>query len=102
MHPHLAGGDLVEPVQQFVQGDVDGAVDVRLGPFQVAPDVEDDHAAVVADLGEVGEGGPSTVPSGPSVQSSGSPVAAAAGRSMPIRTSSRCACATWSGSRRAG
>ena len=57
VHPHLAGGDLVEPVPQLVQGDVDGVADRCGGVLLGASNVQDHHVAVVPDVGEVGEGG---------------------------------------------
>ena len=55
--------------------------------FEVAAHVEDDDRPVVADLGEVGEGGPreGARAASPPAQSAGLPVACAAGRSMPMR-----------------
>ena len=55
VHPHLARRYVVDPVEQLVQGHVDGAVDPRRGELLLAPDVEHDHLTVVAHLGEVGE-----------------------------------------------
>ena len=95
VHPHLTGGDLVDPAPQLVHGDVHRARDRRGVVLVGAPDVEDDHVAVVADLLEVGErarSGSCRARRRPSPR--GDPVACAAGRSMPIRTSSRCASAT--------
>ena len=41
VHPQLPGRDLAGAGEHLVQWDVHGAVDVRLGPFQVAPHVQD-------------------------------------------------------------
>jgi len=41
VHPQLPVGDLVEPVGEFGQRDVQGPVDVRDGVLVVAADVED-------------------------------------------------------------
>src|SRR5690242_16491275 len=48
-------GDLVESLQQVVQGNVQCLREVRLGPLLVAAYVQDDHRTVVADRGELGE-----------------------------------------------
>ena len=78
-----------------MERDVDGAGDAGRVVLVGAAYVEDDDLAVVAHLGEVGEGrGRERAQLRRSLQSSGLPVACAAGRSMPIRTSSRWASAT--------
>ena len=56
VHPDLARRDLVQPARQLVERDVDRAVDAGGGVLVGAAHVEDDHLAVVADLGQVGEG----------------------------------------------
>ena len=53
--PHLAVGDLVEAALKIVEGDVHGAVDVTLGPFVVAPDIEHNHIEVGSGVGQLRE-----------------------------------------------
>ena len=72
VHPHLAGGDLVDAAGQLVDRDVDGAVDAGLGELVRPAYVEHDDLAVVSDLAELGEGRrPGSWPARRSVQSSG-------------------------------
>ena len=57
VHPHFAVRNLVDTAKQFVQRDVDGAVDVGLVPFQGAAYVQQHDGPVVAHRGVLGERG---------------------------------------------
>ena len=96
MHPDLAVRHLGEPPGQLVDGDVDRTLDPGGLVLVGAADVENDDLAMMTDLREVGErGSRERHPAG--ADDSRSPALrwrAAAGRSIPIRTSSRCAWAT--------
>ena len=94
VHPHLALGHLVQALEQVVQRDVDGAGQMCvLRHSRLRRTSSTTTGSVVADLGQVGERRPGKEPRRPPpAQSAGVPVACAAGRSMPMRTSSRCAC----------
>lgn len=55
MHPDFPAGDLVETIGEFVQCDVDGAVDVRFVELVRLPHIEDGDLLLVASAGESGE-----------------------------------------------
>lgn len=83
-----------------MDGDVHRARHKAVRALGFAPHVQHHHVlAATTAGGEVGEGGAREGPRlhSPGTQSRGPPVAAATGRSMPTRASSRCAAAICSG-----
>ena len=55
MDPHLAVGDLVEAALKIVERNVHGAIDVTLGPFVVAPNIEHSNLAIGTGVGQFRE-----------------------------------------------
>jgi hypothetical protein len=56
VHPHLALGYLGEAGGQVLERDVYRSVQVAVLPFEAPAHIQDDDLAVVAYLGQVGEG----------------------------------------------
>ena len=55
MDPHLAVRDLVEACLKIVERYVHGAVDVTVGPFVVAPNIEHRNLAIGSGFGQFRE-----------------------------------------------